>query len=101
MLIYVIKMDWKYKDQEPVFYRIGISVYHGTVQYTDSLPSITDEGEECYHIRPNGGGSVLTCACSLYRDKDDAIKDALAEIHRKYWRWVRLYFQAIEALERL
>lgn len=93
-------MNWKFQDGEKIFYRLGGAVYKGVVQYTPTLPSVTEEGEECYHVRSENS-EVTTCACSLYRTKEEAIKEALAEIHRLYWPTVNQYFMSIKALKDL
>lgn len=93
-------MEWKFKDGEKVYYRFGVSVYYGVVEYTSTLPAKTDDGEECYHVRSEDG-QAITCACSLYREKEAAVKDALAEIHRLYWPAVHQYFSCINALRDL
>lgn len=91
-------MEWKFKDGELIYYRLGMSVYPGVIEYTDHLPAITEDGEECYYIADRQDKHIHTCACSVYRKKEDAVKDALAEIHRTYWPWLQQYFSAILSL---
>lgn len=94
-------MKFKFKDNEEVYFRIGVRAFKGRIQYSEFLPAITDDGGEAYHIIMDTGANVRSVATDIYRTRGEAIIETLAEIHKEYWPVVKQYYESIDELSEL
>lgn len=93
--------EFKFKDNEEVYFRIGVRAFKGRIQYSEFLPAITADREEAYHIIMDTGANVRSVATDIYREREDVIAATLAEIHKEYWPVVKQYYESIDELSEL